>query len=71
MSITLGVPGPNPPGVDPCLHRTGSWIARLELQAPLDVLEVPADVGDHHVPDGEFGRGMAGLQDPFRHHSPR
>src|SRR5262249_6150235 len=69
VRVPIRIPGPDRAGVNARLHPGTAWILGIEDEFALDVLEVPADVANHHVADAELGRRMAWFEKPFRHSS--
>jgi hypothetical protein len=53
---------PDAGGVDLAAEAGGERLVQVELQLTVDVLEQPADPGDHHVPGPELGLAVARLE---------
>src|SRR5215467_5421314 len=61
MGVAIRLAGPEPRGVDLNFHRGALRMRGIEVDLAVDVFEVPADVGDHHVAYAEFRGSVAGL----------
>src|SRR5438132_613872 len=67
MLIALRLARPQTLGLDPRFQRRQHPRLRIELQAPVDILEVTAYPRDHHVPDGKLGCRVSRLKNPSGH----
>src|SRR6266576_3364230 len=61
---------PEPPGVDLDLNRGVLRTGGIEMEPSMDVLEVPPDIGNHHMAHTEFGSGVPRFEEPSCQGSP-
>jgi hypothetical protein len=66
MCVAIGLPCPQPAGVDLDLNRGSLRVCGIEVELTADVFEVPTDVGNHHVAHTEFGGRMPSFEEPTR-----
>src|SRR5215831_6316495 len=64
MCVAVRLSRPEPPGVDLNLYRGVLWGCGIEVEPAMDVLEVPPDIGDHHVADTEFSGCVSRFEGP-------
>ena len=69
VGVASGISGPEPPRVDSHLGHRSLRVCGVELQRPLDILEVAAHPGHHHVAHAKFGSGVPRLEYPTGHAS--
>src|SRR4051812_15269697 len=65
--VALRLAAPEPGGVDLAREARIQTVGLVELECAVDVLEVAAHPGDHHVPRAELGRGVPRFEQPGRH----
>lgn len=70
MCVAIRLPGPKAGRVDLDFNGGVLRVCGIEIEAAMDVFEVPADVGDHHVAHAELRRGVPRFEEPFRQGSP-
>ena len=66
MCVAIRLASPQCAGVDFDFNRGGLWPCGIEVEPAMDVFEVAADVGDHHVAYTEFRGRMSGFEVPLR-----
>jgi len=66
MCVAIRLARPQCAGVDFDFNRGGLRPCGIEVEPAMDVFEVPADVGDHHVVYTEFRGRMSGFEEPLR-----
>jgi len=67
MRVPLGLPGPQATRVDLNLDGAGARVRLVEGEGSVDVLEVAAHVGDHHVAHAESRGRVSRFEEPGRH----
>jgi hypothetical protein len=67
MVVAFLYAGPDVPGINLHLNRRVARVLWIKLQGAVNVLEVSADVGHHHVPGAKLRRRVPGLESPFSH----
>ena len=68
--VALRLSGPETRRVDRRLHGQRFGVVGVELQVPVNILEVSPHPSHHHVSDAELGGGMSGLEGPLGHDDP-
>jgi len=66
MRIAIRLARPQPAGFDFDFNYGGLRACGIEVEPTMDVFEVPADVGYHHVAYTEFRGRMSGFEEPLR-----
>ena len=69
MCVSIRIARPYGLGIDLDLDAGLLRSGRIEDELAMNVLEMPANVGNHHVPHREFRGGMSWFEKPFRHES--
>src|SRR5215469_3307389 len=64
VCVAIWLARPQCAGVDLEFNRGGLWPCGIEVEPAMDVFEVPANVGDHHVAYSEFRGCMS--EEPLR-----
>jgi hypothetical protein len=67
MGIAIVFPRPDGPGLDGHLRPRASRILWIEFEHAVHILEVTANIRDHHVPHRELGCGMPRFKHPSCH----
>src|SRR5262249_61774737 len=67
VRVARRLAAPQAARVDRDLEGRGGRVVRVEVERAMNVLEVPADAGDHHVPRAELRRRVPRLEEPLRH----
>src|SRR6266498_3923146 len=67
MVVAFLYAGPNVPRIDLYLDRRIARVLRIKLQRAVNILEVSADVGHHHVPGAKLHGRVTRLETPFSH----
>ena len=70
MCVAVRLSRPEPPGVDLDLNRGVLRTGGIEMEPSMDVLEVPPDIGNHHMAHTEFGSGVPRFEEPSCQGSP-
>ena len=67
MVVALRLSAPNLLGVDGGLDGQRRGLGGIELHRPVDILEMPAHPGDHHVADLKLRGRVSRLKSPSWH----
>jgi len=70
MRVAIRLARPQRASFDFDFNRGALRACGIEVEPTMDVFEVPADVGDHHVAYTKFRGRMPGFEEPLRQRSP-
>ena len=66
MRVAIRLPRPQPTSVDLDFNRGALRTCGIEVEPPVHVFKLAADVGDHHMARAEFRGRVSGFQEPTR-----
>jgi len=68
MVVTFFHSRPDFPGVNLYFDGGIARASRIKLERAVNVFEMSANVGNHHVPRAKLGCGVSRFKNPFSHH---